>query len=61
MPGANGVEVAGVLQAIRPGLPVIIVTGHGDLKELKTFGESRILRKPYSEGELEAMITAALQ
>jgi signal transduction histidine kinase/CheY-like chemotaxis protein len=61
MPEMNGVELARAIQATRPGLPVIIVTGHGDLEDLKEIGEWRILQKPYSEDDLDAMITAALQ
>jgi PAS domain S-box-containing protein len=60
MPGMNGVELAGAIQARRPGLPVIIVTGHGNLEDLAAFSESRILRKPYSESDLERKIIEAL-
>jgi CheY-like chemotaxis protein len=61
MPGMDGVELARAIGARRPGLPVIIVTGHGDLENLKEFGQSRILQKPYSEHDLEAIIAAALK
>jgi DNA-binding NtrC family response regulator len=61
MPGMDGVELARAIHARRPGLPVVIVTGHGDLENLKEFGQSRILQKPYSEHDLEAIIAATLK
>ena len=60
MPGMNGVELARAIRADRPRLPIIFVTGYGDLDVLREFGGSRILQKPYAEGDLAAAIGAAL-
>jgi CheY-like chemotaxis protein len=60
MPEMNGVELARIIHAKRPALPVILVTGYGDLDVLKEFGESRILQKPFTEGDLVDKLVAAL-
>jgi CheY-like chemotaxis protein len=60
MPETNGAELARAIHVKRPTLPVIIVTGHGDVDMLKELGEARILHKPYTEGDLLNKITAAL-
>ena len=62
MPEMNGVDLTKAIHAMRPSLPVILVTGYGDHNVLKEFGESRIiLQKPYTEGELSATINMALK
>jgi CheY-like chemotaxis protein len=60
MPEMNGVELARAVHATRPTLPVILVTGYCDHDLLKEFGDSRILQKPYTEGDLVDKIAAAL-
>jgi PAS domain S-box-containing protein len=60
MPEMTGIELAKAIHATYPGLPVIVVTGYGNREELKDFGETRILQKPYTEGELMEKITEAL-
>jgi CheY-like chemotaxis protein len=60
MPEMSGVELARAIHATRPTLPVILITGHGDLDVLREFDESRILQKPYTESDLVDKITAAL-
>lgn len=60
MPEMTGVELAKAIHATYPSLPVIVVTGYGNRDELKDFGETRILQKPYTEGELMEEITEAL-
>ena len=60
MPGMNGAELSEAIRAIRPRLPVVLLTGNADLDGLRHFSESRILQKPYSEGDLVAKISAAL-
>jgi CheY-like chemotaxis protein len=61
MPAMSGVELARAIRAAWPALPVILVTGYGDLDVLKEFGESRVLQKPYTEGDLAEKINAALR
>jgi PAS domain S-box-containing protein len=60
MPKMSGVELASAIHATRPTLPVILVTGYVGLDVLEKFGESRILQKPYTEGDLVEKITAVL-
>jgi PAS domain S-box-containing protein len=56
MPQMNGVELARGIEAGWPELPVVLVTGHDDLDALQMFSESRILHKPYTEGDLAEII-----
>jgi CheY-like chemotaxis protein len=60
MPGMNGAELSDALRAIRPGLPVVLLTGNADIDGLRHFDEARVLQKPYSESDLVAKISAAL-
>jgi CheY-like chemotaxis protein len=60
MPEMTGGELAETIRATRPALPVILVTGFGNSKVLKDFGEARILQKPYAEDELLERIARAL-
>ena len=62
MPGMTGTELAVLLRARWPGLPVIFVTGYADIGDLCTPDGVRetVLRKPYREDELRKAIGAAL-
>jgi CheY-like chemotaxis protein len=61
MPKMSGVELAKALELVRPGLPIILVTGHGDLDILKGLDGSQILQKPYSASDLAKKVKAALR
>jgi len=52
MPGMNGAEMAGALRHVRPGLPVLFVTGFADLTALKDVPEDHVLLKPLRDDEL---------
>jgi len=60
MPGMNGVEVAKAVQARRPQLPRLFVTGHADLTALKEVGEDLIVQKPFRQDELRQKIERVL-
>jgi CheY-like chemotaxis protein len=60
MPEMNGVDLTRAIHGMRPTLPVILVSGYGDLDVLREFGQARILQKPYTEASLVDKITAAL-
>jgi PAS domain S-box-containing protein len=63
MPEMNGREVAAAVQELRPGLPVLFVSGHvGDaLDRHGGLGpEARVLSKPFSSRELVDAVRAAL-
>jgi DNA-binding NtrC family response regulator len=51
MPGLSGLDVAKVVAAIRPGLPVILASGHvseGLRQEAARVGVKQVVFKPYS-------------
>lgn len=52
MPGMNGVELARLMAAARPGLNVLIVTGNEDLPDDLSPGW-KMLTKPFTPFELE--------
>jgi len=60
MPGMNGVEAARSAVELRPGLPVLFITGYADLKALRDVGEDRIIQKPFRDDELSRKVAAAL-
>jgi PAS domain S-box-containing protein len=60
MPGMNGVEAARAAVELRPGLPVMFITGYADLKALRDVGEDRIIQKPFRDDELARKVEAAL-
>ena len=59
MPGMTGVEVAEELQRLRPGLPVLLATGYGELPAADAAGLAR-LSKPFGQAELAAAVEAVL-
>jgi signal transduction histidine kinase len=61
MPGMSGVEVARQIEKTYPALPILFVTGYADKAAFGTFGEERIVKKPFVDGELAAKVEAALK
>ncbi|MDB5644292.1 MAG: hypothetical protein JWN07_3609, partial [Hyphomicrobiales bacterium] len=60
MPGMNGAEVERAAEHLRPGLPLIFMTGYADLTALRHVGGERIIRKPFNDAELARKIGLAL-
>ena len=60
MPGMNGVDAARAALELRPGLPVLFITGYADLKALRDIGEERIIQKPFRDEELTRKLQTAL-
>jgi PAS domain S-box-containing protein len=63
MPGLTGLQLAGAARDLRPGLPVLLVTGYGhDLGDEATVAQrvDRILSKPYGVLELAGALREAL-
>lgn len=61
MPGVSGLELARRARAARPGLPVMLITGHGSpdvLAEAAAAGVDRVLLKPFTPNELMAAAAA---
>ena len=59
MPGMTGMELAEVVRARRPGLPVLLVTGYAELPANSRFNLPR-LSKPYLQTQLQAQIDRLL-
>jgi CheY-like chemotaxis protein len=60
MPGMNGADAARAAVELRPGLPVLFITGYADLKALRDVGEDRIIQKPFRDEELSRKVQQAL-
>jgi signal transduction histidine kinase/ActR/RegA family two-component response regulator len=58
MPAMNGADVARAAQKIRPGLPILMVTGYSDTAALDGVANAQVLRKPFELAELGKQITA---
>jgi two-component system response regulator FixJ len=64
MPGIDGIELLKRLKASRSALPVLIMTGHGDIPlavEAMKLGAADFLEKPFEDDHLIGMIDAALR
>jgi signal transduction histidine kinase/DNA-binding response OmpR family regulator len=64
MPSASGMDVARELLAIRPDLPIVLLSGHvtGERREhARSLGICEVLPKPVTTNELCAAIDRALQ
>ena len=63
MPGTSGIELLQRLQAAEKHLPVIVMTGHGDIpmavEALKT-GAFDFIEKPFSDDQMIAVVRSAL-
>ncbi len=64
MPGMSGDEVAKEAHRLQPGMPIIMLTGFGDLmkKDVKCpVGVSRIMGKPVTPKDLKAVIASVMR
>lgn len=63
MPNMSGTELARRLHALRPDLPVVLVSGIGcglELAELRSLGVHALVSKPFKPSELAATVRRAL-
>lgn len=60
MPDMNGVELATAIGQLRPDLPIILATGHGQIDALKGFEDRPVLQKAWTESEVVEKIALAL-
>ena len=63
MPHMTGLELAAEIARIRPGLPVLMVSGYADNADaeiLRASGVHATLRTPHTSRELEAALSALL-
>jgi two-component system response regulator FixJ len=64
MPGIDGIELLKRLKATRSALPVVIMTGHGDVPlavEAMKLGAVDFLEKPFEDERIIGMIDVALR
>ena len=64
MPGVDGFELLRLVEVIRPGLPVLLITGYPDrLKRLPPMAgnQPRFFTKPFKGEELLAAVSDALR
>jgi two-component system response regulator (stage 0 sporulation protein F) len=63
MPGMTGFEVFQQARTLRPGMAVVLVTGHGTaeiINEATRLGFSAILLKPFTSDELRGTVEKVL-
>ena len=63
MPGMSGVELAEKLKAVRPDMPVLLVSGYGDSELLRrglTADNTELLLKPFGADELLSAVNSIL-
>jgi signal transduction histidine kinase/ActR/RegA family two-component response regulator len=61
MPDMNGPELAGAAAALRPGLPVVFISGYSDLAGVSGGAPlGRLVSKPFRPADLVEQINAAL-
>lgn len=59
MPGMDGLEALKILKSIDPGVPVIVMTGHGDqdlMKQAMKFEATAFINKPIDRETLENVL-----
>jgi len=59
MPGLNGGQTASALRTLRPGLPVVLMSGYADLEALADAWSGPVLRKPFERGDLARELVRA--
>ncbi|MCW5691727.1 MAG: response regulator transcription factor FixJ [Pseudolabrys sp.] len=63
MPEITGIDLLKKVKDVKPGLPVIVITGHGDVAlavEAMKIGAIDFLEKPFDDDGLIASVKAAL-
>jgi CheY-like chemotaxis protein len=63
MPVLNGVEVVHRARGLRPGIRILMITGHGThevQEEARRAGVTGLLLKPFTPAELQDAVSAAL-
>ena len=63
MPGLSGIDLLRRLRELKVGMPVIVITGHGDIQlavEAMKVGAADFIEKPFDDEVLLAAIRSAL-
>jgi two-component system, LuxR family, response regulator FixJ len=64
MPDMSGIDLLRRLKELKVGVPVIVITGHGDVAlavEAMKIGAADFFEKPFKDDQLVASVRAALQ
>ena len=64
MPDMSGIDLLRRLKELKVGVPVIVITGHGDVSlavEAMKIGAADFFEKPFNDDQLVASVRAALQ
>jgi two-component system, LuxR family, response regulator FixJ len=64
MPEMSGIDLLRHLKELKVGVPVIVITGHGDVPlavEAMKIGAADFFEKPFNDDQLVASVRAALQ
>jgi CheY-like chemotaxis protein len=60
MPGMNGVELAGLIRARYPGLPVVLTSGYSNVLAENAHRGFDLIQKPYSVESLSRILRKAI-
>jgi len=60
MPGMNGVELAGIIRARYPGLPVVLTSGYSNVLAENAHRGFDLIQKPYSVESLSRILRKAI-
>jgi CheY-like chemotaxis protein len=60
MPGMTGLQLAHEIRAVRPGLPILLVTGYGELPP-ETDATLTRLTKPFTQRQLAEAASACVR
>jgi CheY-like chemotaxis protein len=60
MPGMNGIDLARHVRELRPGVPIILVTGDADAVDTVIASGSVALLKPYTSEALQRILVESL-
>ena len=64
MPGLSGLDLLESVRAMRPSLPVVLVTGAGTYENLSsalTRGAAGLVTKPFSHAQLQSAVAEAIE
>jgi len=60
MPGMNGVELAGIIRELYPGLPVVLTSGYSHVLAENAHRGFELIQKPYSVESLSRIVRKAI-
>ncbi|HKD76902.1 MAG TPA: response regulator, partial [Ktedonobacterales bacterium] len=61
MPGMSGPELARRVRAMRPGLPIVFISGYSEPDGLAEGSLGHLVRKPFRVAQLQEQLEAAIE